>query len=190
MDMLNFTVIMSLLVISIAVLFINSYNERERLAQQMNEKAEREAAANEAKSSFLSNMSHEIRTPINAVLGMNEMILRESGEQKTLEYAGNIRTAGNALLGLVNDILDFSKIEAGKMEIMTSPPSSTIWSLWSRPGRTRRACSLNLILTKSSPGVSTATRCASGRRSRTSSPTLSSTPRRAGSPSASAMKRY
>ena len=119
-DMLNFTVIMSLLVISIAVLFINSYNERERLAQQMNEKAEREAAANEAKSSFLSNMSHEIRTPINAVLGMNEMILRESGEQKTLEYAGNIRTAGNALLGLVNDILDFSKIEAGKMEIISA----------------------------------------------------------------------
>ncbi|MCR5791157.1 MAG: hypothetical protein K6G83_14845 [Lachnospiraceae bacterium] len=38
--------------------------------------SERALAASEAKSSFLSNMSHEIRTPINAVLGMNEMILR------------------------------------------------------------------------------------------------------------------
>ena len=76
------------------------------------------AAASEAKSSFLSNMSHEIRTPINAVLGMNEMILRESGEQNVVEYSENIRTAGNTLLGLVNDILDFSKIEAGKMEIL------------------------------------------------------------------------
>lgn len=75
-------------------------------------------AKSEAKSSFLSNVSHEIRTPINAVLGMDEMILRESREENTLKYAENIRTAGNSLLGLVNDILDFSKIEAGKMDII------------------------------------------------------------------------
>ncbi|MCR5402963.1 MAG: response regulator [Butyrivibrio sp.] len=75
-------------------------------------------AANEAKSAFLSNMSHEIRTPINAVLGMDEMILRESSETNILEYAESIRSAGNSLLGIVNDILDFSKIEAGKMEIV------------------------------------------------------------------------
>ena len=75
-------------------------------------------ARSEAKSVFLSNMSHEIRTPINAVLGMNEMILRESREPGTIEYAENVRNAGNTLLGLVNDILDFSKIEAGKMDII------------------------------------------------------------------------
>ncbi len=74
--------------------------------------------ANKAKSRFLSNMSHEIRTPINAVLGMDEMILRESDQDNILEYAHNIRTAGNTLLSLVNDILDFSKIEAGKMDII------------------------------------------------------------------------
>ena len=88
--------------------------ERERLAEERNKANE----ANEAKSSFLSNMSHEIRTPINAILGMNEMILRESHEEETLVYAENIRTSGNALLGIVNDILDFSKIEAGKMDII------------------------------------------------------------------------
>ena len=75
-------------------------------------------AANEAKSSFLSNMSHEIRTPINAILGMDEMILRESKETQTLDYAHNINIAGNTLISLVNDILDFSKIEAGKMDII------------------------------------------------------------------------
>ncbi len=75
-------------------------------------------AANEAKSTFLSNMSHEIRTPINAVLGMDEMILRESEDEQILEYAQNIKTAGSTLLGLINDILDFSKIEAGKMDIV------------------------------------------------------------------------
>ena len=78
----------------------------------------RAIAANEAKSAFLSNMSHEIRTPINAVLGMNEMILRESDDPSILSYSENIRTAGSTLLGLINDILDFSKIEAGKIEII------------------------------------------------------------------------
>lgn len=75
-------------------------------------------SASKAKTAFLSNMSHEIRTPINAMLGMNEMILRETEEKDTLVYAENIRTAGNMLLGLINDVLDFSKIEAGKLGIV------------------------------------------------------------------------
>lgn len=74
--------------------------------------------ANEAKSLFLSNMSHEIRTPINAVLGMNEMILRECTDEQLLSYAANIQSSGKTLLFLINDILDMSKIESGKMEIV------------------------------------------------------------------------
>lgn len=75
-------------------------------------------AANEAKGKFLAHMSHEIRTPINAVLGMDQMILRESKEKAVKEYAMDIYTAGQTLLSLINDILDFSKIESGKMEIV------------------------------------------------------------------------
>ncbi|MCR5674316.1 MAG: EAL domain-containing protein [Lachnospiraceae bacterium] len=75
-------------------------------------------AQSEAKSSFLANMSHEIRTPINAILGMNEMIIRESDDETIRGYARDIERAGNSLLSLINDILDFSKIEAGSMEIV------------------------------------------------------------------------
>ncbi|MCM1468201.1 MAG: response regulator [Alistipes sp.] len=83
------------------------------------EKAKDEAVrANEAKSLFLSNMSHEIRTPINAVLGMNEMILRECKDEQLLSYAANVQSSGKTLLFLINDILDMSKIESGKMEIV------------------------------------------------------------------------
>ena len=74
-------------------------------------------ASNKAKSDFLAEMSHEIRTPINAVLGMNEMILREAQETNVLHYAENIQDSGKTLLSIVNDILDFSKIEDGKLEI-------------------------------------------------------------------------
>ena len=95
--------------------------------RELKEMAEAAEAASRAKSQFLSNMSHEIRTPINAVLGMDEMIIREAKEENIREYAENIRTAGTSLLGLINDILDFSKIEAGKMEII--PVEYTVSSL-------------------------------------------------------------
>ena len=100
--------------ISIAVVVKRMSDRREKAIAI----SERAVAANEAKSSFLSNMSHEIRTPINAILGMNEMILRESNESNTRSYSENIKTAGNTLLNIVNDILDFSKIEEGKMSIV------------------------------------------------------------------------
>lgn len=89
-----------------------------RRREQLIDMSERAIAASEAKSAFLSNMSHEIRTPINAVLGMNEMILRECDDANVLAYADTIKSAGNTLLGLINDILDFSKIESGKMKII------------------------------------------------------------------------
>ncbi len=76
--------------------------------------------ANEAKSDFLSNMSHEIRTPINAIIGMNEMILRETTDEKITEYATTIRSSSHSLLSIINDVLDISKIESGKMEIVES----------------------------------------------------------------------
>lgn len=89
--------------------------QEEAIAKQERDEADR---ANEAKSSFLANMSHEIRTPINAVIGMNEMILRESSESAIRQYAYDARSSANTLLGIINDILDFSKIESGKMEII------------------------------------------------------------------------
>ena len=89
-----------------------------KITGQLEGMAKEARAANIAKSAFLSNMSHEIRTPINAILGMDEMILRESNEAKIVEYAEDIRSAGNSLLCIVNDVLDFSKIEAGKMDII------------------------------------------------------------------------
>ncbi len=83
------------------------------------EKNRQEAiAAREAQGKFLANMSHEIRTPINAIIGMNEMILRENENDTINDYAHNIQSASNMLLGLINDVLDFSKIESGQLELV------------------------------------------------------------------------
>jgi len=76
--------------------------------------------ASKAKSNFLANMSHELRTPINAIMGFNEMILREADDHLTRERALDVQSAAQILLGLINDVLDFSKIESGNLNILNS----------------------------------------------------------------------
>lgn len=80
--------------------------------------------ASEEKSQFLANMSHEIRTPLNAILGFDEMILRESHEDKVKEYASSIQSAGDTLKDIINSILDISKIESGKLELYSTEYNS------------------------------------------------------------------
>ena len=118
---------------------VDRLNKQQQATQAHVLELEKQAAdeASEAKSRFLADMSHEIRTPINTVLGMNEMILRESSRARNASgsgkgadreafenitlYAGNIRSAGSNLLSIINDILDLSKVEKGKMEILDAP---------------------------------------------------------------------
>ena len=92
--------------------------EHYRYMEELQRQREIADSANAAKSRFLANMSHEIRTPITAVLGMDEMILRESGEENIRSYAADIMSAGRTLLSLINDILDLSKVEEGKVELL------------------------------------------------------------------------
>ena len=129
-----FVISIVVIIFTVAVIFIFTYGQRAAESKMLRIEKTNAEHANAAKSDFLANMSHEIRTPINAVLGMNEMILRESLQAREIPredtlamnrvltnistYSGNIESAGNNLLSIINDILDFSKIEAGKLEIV------------------------------------------------------------------------
>lgn len=101
--------------ISLLVSQANALRGAMREAVEARELADR---SNQSKTVFLSRMSHDIRTPINAVLGLDEMIIRESNEESIRDYAMDIQSSGKSLLGLVNDVLDFSKIESGKLELV------------------------------------------------------------------------
>ena len=108
--------------VSLVIMVISFYMSLEdsdvQLIDQLALEKEKANAANMAKSVFIANVSHEIRTPINAVLGMDEMILRESKESMTRQYALDIKSAANTLHGIINEILDMSKMESGIMEIV------------------------------------------------------------------------
>lgn len=101
--------------ICITFLVLQARTEEGEILSREKELADK---SNRAKSAFLASMSHEIRTPVNAIMGMNEMILRESDNPRLNDYAHNIKQASETLLAIINDILDFSRIESGKLEIV------------------------------------------------------------------------
>lgn len=111
-----FGLLMVMLVIAMIYLFGTDKKARER-----DEFRKAKIAAEEASrymSEFLAKVSHEVRTPINAVLGMDEMILRESRNRDIKKYAVDIQTAARSLHSIFNEILDSSKIQSGRMEIV------------------------------------------------------------------------
>lgn len=91
------------------------YEEERGIAERQQEELKK---ASKSQNNFFTSMSHEIRTPINTIVGLNEMILRESREENTREYAEDIQVASKLLLSLVNDILDMSRMEMKRMEII------------------------------------------------------------------------
>jgi len=84
---------------------------------------EKEAAeaASQAKGRFLANMSHEIRTPLNAIIGLTQLILKETQVPSTNQRLSKVASAADHLLNLINNILDISKIEAGRYELLPQP---------------------------------------------------------------------
>lgn len=97
---------------------LNESLEKVKLMDELEQAKEAAEEANRAKTQFIARVSHEIRTPINAIMGMNEMIMRESRECDIIQYADDVRNSSTILLGIINELLDAAKIESGKMEVL------------------------------------------------------------------------
>ncbi len=102
-------------------LVLNDQTNLYFLVDQWKEEKQRADEANEAKSFFLSRISHEIRTPLNAIVGMTEILLRDTKVAKDVEYLRNIKRSGLGLLDIINEVLDFSRLEAGKITVVEEP---------------------------------------------------------------------
>src|ERR1700744_1272256 len=102
-----------------SIFFLSDFTTTKEREESLR-RAKREAdAANASKSRFLANMSHELRTPLNAIIGFSEIIngqfFGELGNDRYLDYSGDILRSGRHLLAVINDVLDLSRSEAGKM---------------------------------------------------------------------------
>jgi signal transduction histidine kinase/CheY-like chemotaxis protein/HAMP domain-containing protein len=98
----------------------NKNLEIEMARRALEEKAEQLALTSKYKSEFLANMSHELRTPLNSLLILSKLLAaNQQGNlnEKQVEFARTINSAGTDLLSLINDILDLSKIESGTVTI-------------------------------------------------------------------------
>jgi signal transduction histidine kinase/AmiR/NasT family two-component response regulator len=73
------------------------------------------------KTLFLGTMSHELRTPLHGVLGLVELIERETTDPKTTRHLQLIRSSGSHLLELVGALIDVSRIDSGKLELHLAP---------------------------------------------------------------------
>ncbi|WP_181704905.1 HAMP domain-containing protein [Chthonobacter rhizosphaerae] len=98
----------------------NKNLEIEMARRALEEKAEQLALTSKYKSEFLANMSHELRTPLNSLLILSKLLAsNQQGNlnEKQVDFARTINSAGTDLLNLINDILDLSKIESGTVSI-------------------------------------------------------------------------
>lgn len=88
----------------------------EENVKELEKAKEKVEEGSRAKSEFLSTMSHEIRTPMNAIIGMTNLLVKDSPREDQLEQLEILDFSAKTLLALINDVLDFSKIESGKIE--------------------------------------------------------------------------
>lgn len=93
---------------------IRTYEEQRKTVEWQKQELEKNS---ESQTHFFASMSHELRTPINTIIGLNEMLLRESNEEMTIDYSRKIQSSSKMLLSLINDILDLSQLETQKMVI-------------------------------------------------------------------------
>ncbi|MGZ5304523.1 MAG: ATP-binding protein, partial [Bacteroidia bacterium] len=99
--------------------FTSTIKEKEALNGQLQSAVKEANRAAESKSDFLSTMSHELRTPLNSVLGISELMLKDSHNHEQSENLKILKYSAENLHALINDILDYNKLDNGKLELET-----------------------------------------------------------------------
>jgi CheY-like chemotaxis protein len=131
--------------------------EMEALSRSLAEARDAAEAASRAKSTFLANISHELRTPLTAVIGMNDLIVRNEDPAHAQRYATIAGQSARSLLNLINGVLDLSRIEAGRLDLQAEPvrPRALVGDIEAmfRPEADRKGLALRFVIGDAVPAV-------------------------------------
>ena len=88
--------------------------EKEHLQAQL----EAMEYSNKTKNEFLASVSHEMRTPLNAIIGLDTLLIRNPALPEDVhDQANKIDISAHHLLELINNILDLNQIGEGTLEL-------------------------------------------------------------------------
>jgi signal transduction histidine kinase/CheY-like chemotaxis protein len=116
LDYLN----VSLLVMGIPWIYDKSIQERYHTIRQKQQDLEIKQKELEhtiaLRDRFIASVSHELRTPMNAILGLNQVLLSRVTDkpeaQKVLKYT---QQSADHLMTVINDVLDYSQFISGEI---------------------------------------------------------------------------
>lgn len=87
------------------------------MADEVQTQRVRGDAASRSKTLFLGQLSHSIRTPLNHIIGFADLLRHQSygklGDPRYLDYAGNIKQSGEALLDMLANMLELAEFDSG-----------------------------------------------------------------------------
>ena len=63
------------------------------------------------KQSFLENINHELRTPMNSIIGMTNLLMNTSLDDKQKKYLNILSGSADTLLNYIYQLLDFSGLD-------------------------------------------------------------------------------
>ena len=100
--------------------FQDKYNQALHLSQQRQRELQTKQAELEhtlqMREHFIASVSHELRTPMNAILGLNSVLIdrvkNKPQAEKVLAYT---RQSADHLMTVINDVLDYSQFVSGQL---------------------------------------------------------------------------
>jgi PAS domain S-box-containing protein len=113
-------------------------------AEALRAERDRAAAADLAKSQFLSRVSHELRTPLNAILGFTQLLELDGAllPERQQGWVRQVLASGRHLLALMDDILDLSSAQTGQLAVRAEgvelrPVFDEAWAMLAREAEAR-----------------------------------------------------
>ena len=112
--------LVTLAVLIVPWLYSHRYNQALTISQQRQAQLQMKQLELEQtllmREYFIASVSHELRTPMNAILGLNSLLLeRVQDKPQAHQVLAYTRQSADHLMTVINDVLDYSQFSSGHL---------------------------------------------------------------------------